>query len=253
MASSTITTPVDLISLCLRTAGVIGIGQTADPEDVSDCFIILNTILSEWQVQRWYIQPLIDLAVTSTAAVSYSVGPGGNFDTLPGSTRPDRIDAVFATFTDGTDQLLLPFMSREGYDRVVDKTLIGAPESYFYDPSFGAFGNLYLYPVPSSSYTIHVNCKASLGQFTGLTEQITLPAVYLNALQWNLSSDIRPLYQLPEDPQITQRAARSLQALINSTAQVPQVVTPRTGNRGGAYAQFPVAAELSAQASGKTQ
>lgn len=250
MAGNTINTPVDLISLCLRTAGVIGIGQTADPEDVNDCFVILNTILSEWQVQRWLIQPLVDIPITSTASVSYTVGPGGAFDTGPGTTRPDRIDAAFATFTDGTDSVLLPFMSREGYDRIVDKTLAGAPESYFYDPSFGILGNLYLYPVPSSSYTLHINCKASLGQFTSITQQITFPLVYLNALQWNLSADIRPLYQLPEDPQLTQRAARSLQALINSTAQVPTVVAPKSGNRGGNYAQFPVLAEESALASG---
>lgn len=232
-------TPIDIINLALKTSGIVGVGQTPSDEDANDCFTILNNLISEWQVNRWLVSDLIELTLTSTAAASYTVGPTGDFETA--SYRPDKIDAAFARLTSsGADTPLLPFMSREGYDRISAKASTGAPEAYFYDPAMSnGNGSIYVYPVPPTTYELHLNVKASLTQFATLTDTITLPAQYLNALQWNLAADIRPLYQLPSDPDVSFRAQRSLMAIVNSIAQVPQAVQPTPSNRAGIYSAMP--------------
>lgn len=239
----TLATPLDLISLALRTSGAIGVGQTPLSEDTTDAFDILNTILSEWQLNRWLASDLIEVSHVSTGAQSYTVGPTGTF--VVTGQRPDKIDSAYATplqVPTIDDLFLWPFASREGYDRVAKKTATGIPVSYFYDAGLGTNGTIYFTPIPSSSYLLYINCKANLGQFTALNQTITLPKPYITALLWNLSAQLRPIYQLPDDPQITARAAASLQTLINSIAQVPTVTTPTPANRAGIFSTTGTAA-----------
>lgn len=229
----------DVIGLALRASGVLGVGQTANPQDTADALDLINTLLSEWQINRWLSQDLIDVTFASTAAGSYTVGPAGNFVTT--SPRPDKIDAAFARFiATGEDTILYPYMSREGYDRARFKSKVGEPFGFFYDATLGTQGTIFFAPVISADYALHINLKNSLGQFAVVTDVITLPRPYIVALLWNLAADLRPVFQKPEDPNVTRRAARSLQAMVNSIAQVPQVTTPAQGNRAGVFSVTPI-------------
>lgn len=93
------TTPLDIINLALKDAGVLGVGQTALAEDVNDALQRLNWMISQWAKQRWLVYHLIDLPLISTGAQSYSIGPGGDFET---STRPDKIESAFMRQYPGT-------------------------------------------------------------------------------------------------------------------------------------------------------
>lgn len=232
-------TPGDLIALALKNAGIVGVGQSALAEDSNDALDTLNNILAEWQINRWLVPDLVDLTKVSTAAVSYTVGPAGDFNTGTTSQRPDKLDAMFARLTaSGVDYPLFPFMSREGYDRIAAKSTAGIPEAFFYDPTTTktGTGTVYVYPVPAATYTLHVNVKASLPQFAALTDTIALPLPHVNALLWCLTKDLRPLYQLPGDPQVDMRVQRALAALAQSIGQVPQAVQPEPSQRSGIYA-----------------
>jgi hypothetical protein len=57
------TTARDFITLCLREAGVTGVGQTPLPEDITDGFTILSRMLSQWQKRRWLVPNLIDTSL----------------------------------------------------------------------------------------------------------------------------------------------------------------------------------------------
>lgn len=48
-------------------------------------------MLAQWSRKRWLVFHLVNTALTSTGAQSYSVGPGGDFD-MP---RPDRLGAAY--------------------------------------------------------------------------------------------------------------------------------------------------------------
>jgi hypothetical protein len=227
-----------LLRFALLNSGAISLSQTIYAEDLDNALNILTNMLAEWQVNRWLVSDLVDVAVTSTAAPSYTVGPAGTF--VFADQRPDRIDAAFARLiSTGADTPLYPFMSREGYDRTPNKSAIGAPFGFYYDPGLGATGTLYFVPVPDTTWSLHANAKASLGLITAISQTISLPAPYIAALNWGIAAALRSTYELPDDPGITGRATAALQAMINSIAQVPQVVAPAPGNRGGIYSVMP--------------
>lgn len=229
----------DVIGLALRASGVLGVGQTANPQDTQDALDLMNTLLTEWQINRWLTQNLIDVTIASTAVAGYTVGPGAAFVTT--APRPDKIDAAFARFTKtGQDTILYPYMSREGYDRAPFKAKVGDPFGFFYDATLGTEGTIFFAPVISADYALHISVKNSLGQFTDVTDAISLPRPYIVALLWNLAADLRPVFQKPEDPNVTRRAQRSLAAMVNSIAQVPQVTTPAQGNRAGVFSVTPL-------------
>lgn len=236
------TTPNDVIKFALWNGGIVSISETIYADDTYNALDALNSILSEWQVNRWLSYDLQAYSLQSTGATSYTVGPGATIDTTP-ADRPDRVDAVVATLS-GTDVPLWPFMSREGYDRVAVKGSSGLPESYFYESSLPN-GNLFLYPVPSASYTLTLYAKAYLQKFTNLTTTIVLSDPHIAALRWNLAAELRSLYRLPPDPNVSMRAERTLQTLVNSIAQLPIAVTPMATNRQGNYSVMPPPAPAS--------
>ena len=226
----------DLIAFALRCASVNGVGQSPTAADASDGLIVLNSLLAEWQVNRWLIYDLIDMAATATGAASYQVGAGLTYDfAWPTGQRPDRIDAAFARLiSSGADTPLYPFMAREGFNRVAAKATTGLPESFFYDAG-ATVGTVYFYPVPTTLYSLHLQAKASLGQYSGLTSALALPQQYITALIWNLAAALRPLYGLPDDPSTSQRASMALQSIGGSGAQMAQGTGVQPSRRAGIF------------------
>lgn len=227
----------DLISLAITYAGVIGEGQTASATDANNGLVMCNMILSEWQINRWLNYSLITVSNLSIGTSSYSVGPSSTTFPITGQ-RPDKLDAVYVSNVNAspqTDTFCYPYMSRESYDRIIDKNKTGLTYSFYYDPAISTNGTLYLYPVPNSNYSIKINCKSNLGQFTSLVSPINLPAPYETALFANLSAKLRPLYGLAPNTQLDATAAATLQTLVSSIAQLPTNVSPSNSNRAGIF------------------
>lgn len=225
--AGTITTPVDLISLSLKTAGVIGVGQTPDFSDTNDCFVILNSMIAQWNRNRWLVYNLVDTALVSTGAQSYTVGAGGDFN-IP---RIDRLETAYVRLMRGSpgnpfDFPLVLLQSHEDYAAITLKSLTTFPTSIFLDSDF-PLGRVFVWPVPASGqFEIHLVTKNVLSQFADLTTTIMLPPEYTDALIWNLSVRIRPLYQLPPEPTITALAKNALGVIRSANAQIPTLSMP---------------------------
>lgn len=224
--AGTITTPVDLITLALKTAGVIGVGQTPDFTDTNDCFIILNAMIAQWNRNRWLVYHLIDTSIASTGAQSYSVGAGGDFN-IP---RPDRLETAFVRLRQNSpsnpfDYQLGLIQSREDYSAITLKSLTTWPTSIFLDSDY-PLGHVYFWPIPNTQFDLHIVTKATLPTFPTLTTQIALPPEYLDCLIWNLSVRIRPLFQLPPEPTIVALAKNALNVIRQANAQVPELRMP---------------------------
>ena len=230
-----IVTPQDLITFSLKATGVIGVGQTALAEDNADAFSALNGMLAQWNRKRWLIWHLIDVAFVTTGAQSYSVGPGGNFNT----PRPDRLEAAFFRqivndFPDQVDYPLTILEAREDYNTIALKTLGSWPRWIFYDsaysqattPSFCGF--VYPWPVPQASlYELHLSLKETLTQFTSYTQQINLPPEYTEALWTNLTIRLGAIYPGAQVTQSVQDLAKaSLSTIRGANAQIPRLRMP---------------------------
>lgn len=227
------TTARDLINDALKDAGAIGVGQTALAEDINDGLKRLNAMMAQWSRQRWLVYHLIDVAFTADGSLNYSIGAGGVLD-FP---RPDRIEAAFFRQVAGVpgnkvDYPLVVLNSREDYNRIALKGMHSFPSCVFYDSGF-PLGYVYIWPVPTNLYEIHLSLKATLQTFPNLNTEIVLPPEYEEALRMNLAVRLRIKYQMPLDPQLVGAAKYALNVIRNSNAQIPALQMPQDLVRGG--------------------
>lgn len=258
-----LTTPQGLITLSLRAAGILGVGQTALAEDYSDAFDVLNGLLGVWNRKRWLIWHLIDVPYLATGKQSYSVGPGGNFN-VP---RPDRLEAAYfrqypggvffeldgygnpildgygnpiilpptpGSYNNPVDYPLEILQSREDYSMIALKTLTSWPTYIFYDSAFSQYstppycGFVYPWPIPqASNYELHLILKDTLTQFTSYTQSINLPPEYTEALWTNLVIRLAAIYpgvQLTEA--VVALAKSSMGTIRGANAQIPRLELP---------------------------
>ena len=229
------TTPRDIINLALKTANVVGVGQSSLPEDINDCFNMLNMMIAQWQRRRYMIYNLQTISITATGATSYTIGTGQQFNIA----RPAKIEAAFIRMQGGStlpvDYPLQVLRAKEDYDRISIKTLNAFPQYVFYDSSFPV-GNVFVWPVPNNQYQIFLTVMTQLQAFQNLSETIVMPNEYLDALQWNLADRILTIYGLPENPKITRYAEVSMRAIMEVNSQIPLLHMPvALRGKSGAY------------------
>lgn len=229
------TTPQDIINLSLKTANVLGVGQTASAEDSNDAFNLLNMMMAQWQRRRYLVYALVEASKQATGAQSYTVGTGGDFNI----TRPSKLEFAYFRQNQSTalpvDYPLQILRAREDYDRISIKTLNAFPQYAFYDSAYPT-GNLYVWPVPNNQYEIHITVMTQLPGFATLTDTVVLPNEYLAALMWNLTYELLAMYGLPISPVVEKKAQASLNVIKETNAQIPMLQMPQTlRGKGGAY------------------
>lgn len=220
------TTARDIITLALKGAGVLGVGQTGQAEDFNDALTIMNGMLAQWAERRWLVYHLVDTAFLGNGSDAYTVGPGQNFN-IP---RPSRIEAAFCRqivnpSPNQVDTALHVFQSREDYNDVSLKKMQSFPFCVFYDSGFPT-GTLHVWPAPTSLYEIHISTKDVLQNFANLSDVLAMPPEYFEALHYNLAARLRPMYQLPPDQSITLFAKMALNTIKNSNTQIPTLKMP---------------------------
>lgn len=238
-----INTPQDLIKIVLKTAGIVGIGQTPAFEDVNDTFDNLNLLVAKWSRERWYCYSLNDIAFTATGQQSYAIGPGApDIDTV----RPNDIESAYVRLllnnngpAGEVDLPLMVIQSREDYSQIVLKSLQTIPYAIWMDTKF-PWAYLYPYPVPQggNQYEVHVVVKNTISAFPSLTSQLNLPPEYIEALLWSMVVRIRPYYQLPVDPVANALMETSLNVLTMANTQISHLTMP-PGTPGMGRGRYP--------------
>jgi hypothetical protein len=230
------TTVGQIINLALKNCGAIGVGQSPRAEDTNDAVLILNQMVGEWSRKRWLVFQLLEESIVSTGALSYTCGPGGDFDINP---RPNLISAAFMRqpINGGLpiDYPLEIILAREDYSQIATKTMQAFSSFLFFDDGF-PLGNIYTWPVlPATLYELHIIYKNDIAQFTSLAETIALPLEYLNALQWNLSVRLCSLFQLTPSPLLVGMAKDALNTIRQANPQVGRLQMSKTLIRKGNY------------------
>lgn len=158
------TTARDFCTMALKEAGIIGIGQTPLAEDINDAFTLLNRMLAQWQKKRWLIPNLYEVIGQGNNAKSNLIGPGQYYN----SARPDKIQAAYFVQLTGNSQSdpvsfpLRQIWSYEDYALLALKKLNSWPQFFFYDGAF-PYGNVFIWPIPTQEYEIHLIVKGPIG------------------------------------------------------------------------------------------
>ena len=218
----------DVINLALRDSGVIGVGQVPAPEDSNDALTRANMMLAQWNRKRWLLYNLIDASLVSTGAESYSVGPGGDFNT----PRPDRLEdgnflrQLNTAPPNQVDYPLQLIQAHEDYNRIRLKEMGTWPSVIFYDSGW-PLGRVFPWPVPSASlYELHLLLKNQITSFPSLTTSINLPPEYEAAFSYNLQVRLRVAYRMPPDPMMIALAKDALNDIRGANVQIPRMKMP---------------------------
>lgn len=230
-----LTTPAEIVTFSLKAAGVLGVGQSALPEDYSDAFDALVAMMNMWNRRRWLVYHLFTVSHLSTGAQSYTVGPAMDFD-VP---RQDRLEDAFfrQTVNSPPNQVDFPleiFHSREDYNKIRLKSLASTlPRWIFFDTGWPT-GTVYPWPIPSAGLgEVHLTFKATMGPYTSYTQSTNLPPEYAEALWSNLVLRLAPIYQYDTKEEVKRIAAASLETLRTANAQIPRLRMPKSlANRG---------------------
>jgi hypothetical protein len=240
------TTVLDLCKAALKDCGYIGIGQTPLKDDIVDAWTRLQWMLQQWERNRWMVFHLVNMGITSTGAQSYSVGPGGDFDTGATSTRPARIESAFLRQLQNSggnevDTPLEILQSREDYDKIALKSMVSYPGAVFLDTGW-PLATLYCYPVAQAGvYAIHISVMAQLPTvFSSLTATFDLPYEYYTAIVSNLALRLRARYQLGTFPgdELPRLAKSSLDTIKGANTQIGRLTLPNLSGASDDYNIF---------------
>lgn len=239
----------DLITLALKQAGILGVGQTALAEDINDCFTLLQQMVGQWQKRRWLVPALVDISTIGNGNKSNTIGIGGYWNV----TRPSDIKGGYVLqLNTGATPVSLPLtkiFSYEEYIQIAIKNLTTLPSHFFYDNAWaGGLGNIFIWPIPTSAYECHLLIEAQLGwplpattpptPNTGLDTVFSLPLEYQEALFYNLALRISEMYQFPASAGTMKLAKTSVNTIISANTQVPKMSMPPTLKRGKSFNIF---------------
>ena len=190
-----------------------------------------------------------------TTIVAFNTGAGGNVNeagtytvsisqTASSTTisayyeRPLTIESGFvrvSTMQGGTSvaggylDYPLAILSLEEYESLGIKQLNGPwAKMIYYQPS-ETLGTIYCYPNPAQGQ-LHLFTPTIFRQFQTLTDTITLPQGYNNALRWCLAERLMPMYGKASQVQI---------AMITGYAAQAKATVKRTNMRPPQVARYP--------------
>ena len=154
--------------LALKEAGVLGLGQTANSEDINDGFTLLNNMMAQWQQKRWVVPSLYDIAAIGNGVKSNPIGPGQFWN----AQRPTRIQAAYfiqnipGSLSSNANAVSFPLTMLYSYEdyatKISLKNLPSWPVYCFYDNAFPN-GNVFIWPIPDATYEIHLILKSPIG------------------------------------------------------------------------------------------
>jgi hypothetical protein len=197
------TTARSIIEQASRKIHVLGRGQTLSAEEANDALKALNTLLSSFSAEAGTIFNKSRETFPLTGVQSYTIGPGGNFNTTP------PIIILSAYISSGAlDYPPLEQKTVGEYDTIALKNVGGSPEIFYYDNSL-PLGRIWLYPVAASGYTLTITSLKALTSFADLTTDYTLPDGVEMMLVFNLGVILCPDYEKEPSPYLLSEAKRT--------------------------------------------
>lgn len=186
-------TVIDIIKRAYKLIGVYSIGETPTADESTDGLTALNAMLDEWATEPLmaYVKTLNTITLTSGVSV-YTIGETGTII----SPRPDSIDE--STYIDYLGvSYPVSVVSMAEYNAITLKdTTTTMPCVLWYKPDFPN-GTITIWPTPSANVTLKLWSIKPLGGYLNLTDMVSLPPGYENAITFNLAIALAAEFSAP--------------------------------------------------------
>lgn len=198
------TTGQDIAYGALRQISSVTPGEPIDGSEASNVLTVINRLLAafsmEWGLINVITQEQFALSVGQT---SYTIGPGGNFNTV----RPDTIFNVWVYDTLSAIRYPIRMLSDNQYNAITLNTIQSIPKAIYYDPQF-PLGVIYIYPTSSlTTYQLWLESYKPIAQFPTLTSTMNLPGEYFEELVMLTADELAPEYGY----ELTQRQIQKIE------------------------------------------
>jgi hypothetical protein len=191
-----------IINQAARKIGVVGRGLVMPADEAQDALTALNNMVKGFSAGSGIAYNEKRNTYPLTGAISYSIGPGGDFDT----TRPDDISSAYVTV--GTTDYPLNQINSQQYTEIVNKNIQGIPDSFYYQNNT-PLGRIFLYLKGASGYTLTLITREQDASFVDLTTDYNLPEGYEEMLVYNLALRLAPEYEKPVPAEVKTTALAS--------------------------------------------
>lgn len=196
------TTALDLITRSMKLAKILAAGETPTAEEATDALATLNDILENWDTEPLSLWSTTNFTGPTVAGqATYTIGPGGNFNT----TRPSQVNDAYVTYS-GVD-FHVDVVGQEEYNAISLKTQQQPiAEKLLYVNDF-PLGIITLWPVPSQAVNLTMTFDRLLTQLTSTATTINYPPGAAKALRYALAVELAVEYGSTQDPMLVALAA----------------------------------------------
>lgn len=196
----------DLIFSSLRLIGVLAVGETPSAQEQTDAFNALNILLDSFSADNLMIPAMVVETFTTVAGQqTYSMGPGGNFNT----SRPTRIVDVQTVVLGSNPRQTLPMkmINIDQFASIFVKSVQSTIPLWMYNDNAFPAVNLSIWPVPQQNSQLDIWSQKDLAQFATVDDLVALAPSGVRMLKYNLAVELAPEYGKTDmDPKITATA-----------------------------------------------
>jgi hypothetical protein len=199
-----VSTVQNIVDRAGRLISVVNSGESLTTTESSDALIALNAMLSSWNNERLMAYSMQEETVPMVGArSSYSIGPSAT-DLV--TTRPVEIEKAYILYSNISYPVRV--IDEEAYAMLPAKTTSSTwPSHINYLPTMPN-GTIRVYPVPNASSSLQIVTRVVIGTLA-LTDTVSLPPGWEEALAANLALVIAPEYQVQPTQIVMAMAANS--------------------------------------------
>lgn len=232
-------TALDLIKSSLRLINVLASGETPTNDEAQDSLMVLNQMVDAWGAERLMVFT-INIAEYSLVPgqQTYTLGVGGNFN----APRPAKIDQITVVYLANPNQPLerpLQYLTDQQWAAIPVKNIPTTLPLQVYDDGAFPLRSLSYWGIPTQVVNTRIYSWTALTQFASLTNNLTFPPGYFEALRYNLALRLLPEFNITDAP-----SPNLVGLALEAKARVKSINIPivdlrcdnaLTGNNGGAY------------------
>jgi hypothetical protein len=194
-----------LIKGAMRVIGAIASGESPTADELADGLEAMKMMFRHWSAKNIRIPYLTSENFPLTGAQSYTIGSGGNFNTV----RPAAIRGGYVRDSNGFDSPLT-IIDEDRYRGISLKGLVSQGAYLWYSPAY-PLGKVYLWPVGGS--TLYIDTLKPLSDPATIADTISFPPEYDEAIKFQLALRLAPEYGKEPSPLVIAIARSGLNDL----------------------------------------
>ena len=224
-------TTKQLIESAMRTIGVLAAGEQAQPSELQDALMYAKQMLDSWSNESLLVPAYTSESFTLEAERSYTIGPGGDFDTV----RPIGIRYMRIRDAGSIDHTVALTSLTQWASEPIKDTAEYVPDYAYYADAY-PLGRIEFSSITTAGHTMFIESTKPIIELPELTGEVTYPPGYDRAIRLGLAMELAPEYGKQVDAVLAQQLRTALLTLkrTNGATRVPTLrVDAGITDRGG--------------------